>query len=113
MSKKEGTHSVGKTSHPESSRRKENTPKSVNPASVVKGLGGIVPNDDPSDRNASTRAGVRSNEPIEKKQGAHDLGKSNHPSATTRAENLPKHSDPNKVVRGLSTKDLPKKNDKE
>ena len=102
MTKKEGTHNAGKTNHPDATRRKENTPKSVDAKSVVKGLGGIKPDDDPNDRNASTRAGVRANEDAHKGSGAHDLGKTNHAEATTRADRLPKPIDPNKVVKGLS-----------
>ena len=92
---------MGKSNHPEASRRKENTPKSVDPKSVVKGLGGVKPDDDSNDRNASTRTGVRANEDAQKGSGAHDLGKSNHPTATTRADNLPKKVNPHSVVKGL------------
>ena len=101
MTKKEGAHSKGKSNHAEASLRKENKPSATK--AVVKGLGGIKPDDDPNDRNASTRAGVRANEEAQKKgSGAHDLGKSNHAEATTRADRLPKPIDPNKVVKGLS-----------
>lgn len=82
--------------------RKGNKPQHKDPAKVVKGLGGINPADDPSDRNASTRSSaVRSNENDQKKPSGARGTKSNHNEASLRHENLPKPGDPNKMVRGL------------